>query len=193
MGILSNALTASYSLDFFDYSNDDSYEMALINMMGEDEYLKYQKQVVMTGQVKKLPKKLQVQFLFSNIDFIWDKTNKAFVSQTLLPLIICGSKEINKVVPGRIVIEKRGSRNKLYIYFEFDDAFYFFQFENNSMYGYSSEPKFMDAIMAVDAKKRTVKSGEGQPSFTYKWGNRSQKNKFVKKFYNFVAEEGAEE
>jgi hypothetical protein len=87
--------------------------MALINMMGEDEYLKYQKQVVMTGQVKKLPKKLQVQFLFSNIDFIWDKTNKAFVSQTLLPLIICGSKEINKVVPGRIVIEKRGSRNKL--------------------------------------------------------------------------------
>lgn len=193
MGILSNALTASYSLDFFDYSNDDSYEMALINMMGEDEYLKYQKQVVMSGQVKKLPKKLQVQFLFSNIDFIWDKTNKAFVSQTLLPLIICGSKEINKVVPGRIVIEKRGSRNKLYIYFEFDDAFYFFQFENNSMYGYSSEKKFMDAIMAVDAKKRTVKSGEGQPSFTYKWGNRSQKNKFVKKFYNFVAEEGDEE
>lgn len=190
INVLVNSLVASYSLDFFDYSSDDSYELALINMMGEDEYIKYNKEMVMTGKVRKLPKKLQVQFLFANIDFIWDKVNKAFVSQTLLPLIICGSKEINKLVPGRIVVEKRGSRNKLYIYFEFDDQFYFFQFENNSMYGYSSEKKFLDAIMAVKAKKRTLKSQQGEPSFTYKWGNRSQKNRFVKKFYNFLDLEG---
>ena len=189
MNQLATALTTSYSLDFFDYSNDENYEMAMINILGEDEYLKYHKEAIMTGQVKKLPKKLQVQFLFSSIDFIWDKENKAFVSQTLLPLIICGSKEINKIVPGRIVIEKRGSRNKLFIYFEFDDQFYFFQFENNSMYGYSSDKKFMDYITAIDPKKRTIPSGDGQPSFTYKWGNRSQKNKFIKKFYTFSNKE----
>ena len=183
MKVLTDALTASYTLDFIDYSDDEDYDMALINILGEDEYYKYQKAVA-NGQVKKLPQKLQLQFLFASLDFTWDKENKSFVSQTHLPLIICGGKEINKMVPGRIVIEKRGSRNRLYIYFEFDDDFFFFQFENNNMYGFSSDKIFIDAIMAVDAKKRTIKSENGQPSFTYKWGNRTQKNKFVNKFYN---------
>lgn len=192
MNVLTDALQESYTLDFVDYSDNDDYDMALLNILGEDDFYKYQSDIA-NGNVKKLPKKLQVQFLFASIDFVWDKENKAFVSQQHLPLIICGGKEINKMVPGRIVIEKRGSRNRLYIYFEFDDQFFFFQFENNSMYGFSSEKKFLDPIMSTDGKKRTLKSGEGKPSFTYKWGNRSQKNKFVNKFYNVPKDDEDEE
>jgi len=189
MKIMNNALEKSETLNFVDISNDDSYEMALINILGEEGYAKFSKELAAGGQAKKLPEKLQVQFLFSKIDFIWDKENSAFVSQKELPLIVCGSKQVYKIVPGRIVIEKRGSRNRLYIYFEFDNKFFFFQFENNSMYGYSSEKKFVEAIMSVKAKNKTIKSGDGLPSFTYKLGNKTQQRKFVSKYFNIQLEE----
>ena len=189
MKIMNNALEQSETLNFVDISNDDAYEMALINLLGEEGYAKYSKDLASGGQVKKLPEKLQVQFLFSKINFTWDKENTAFVSQRELPLIICGSKQVYKMVPGRVVIEKRGSRNRLYLYFEFDNKFFFFQFENNSMYGYSSEKKFVDAIMSVKAKNKTIKSGDGLPSFTYKLGNKTQQRKFVSKYFTILLEE----
>ena len=138
MKVLNRHIDNSASLDFLDVSEDESYELALRNMLTEDEYVKYQNDLAMGGSNKKLPQPLQVRFLFSRIDFDWDNVNSAFLSQRTLPLIICNSKQVYKSVPGRIVIEKKGSRNRLYIYFEFDNEFFFFQFENNSMYGYAS-------------------------------------------------------
>ena len=193
MKVLNRHLDNSSSLDFLDVSEDESYEMALRNMMTEDEYVKYQNDMAMGGSNKKLPQPLQVRFLFSRIDFEWDNVNAAFLSQRTLPLIICNSKQVYKSVPGRIVIEKKGSRNRLYIYFEFDNEFFFFQFENNSMYGYASVKKFNDEIMKVKAKDKTLSAEKGKPSFTYKIGNRGQQRKFTKKYFPPLEEETTEE
>ena len=120
---------------------------------------------------------------------MWDNVNAAFLSQRTLPLIICNSKQVYKNVPGRIVIEKKGSRNRLYIYFEFDNEFFFFQFENNSMYGYASVKKFNEEISNTKAKNKTLAAEKGKPSFTYKLGNRSQQRKFTKKYFPPLEEE----
>ena len=62
-----------------------------------------------------------------------------------------------------IVIEKRGSRNKLFIYFEFNNKFFFFQFENNNMYGFSSEAAFNEAINGTKSKYRVQAPEKGLP------------------------------
>ena len=87
------------------------------------------------------------------------------------------------------MVEKRGSRNRLYLYFEIDNDFFFFQVENNSIYGYSSDTKFTDPIVQTKVKKRMLPPSNGLPACTYKLGNRSQKNKFIKKFYRVPDEE----
>lgn len=189
MKVMNNTLDAEQNLEFADVSNDLAFELALINILGEEEYQRYQKELASGGQVRKLPQKLQVKFLFSNIDFIWDKDNSSFVSQRYLPLIINGGKQIYKTIPGRIVIEKKGSRNRLYIYFEIGKKFFFFQFENNNMYGFSSEGKFNEAISGTKAKNKTIGSGGGLPSFTYKLGNKTQHRKFVTKYFSDIEEE----
>jgi hypothetical protein len=104
---------------------------------------------------------------------------------------VCGSKQVYKTVPGRIVIEKRGSRNRLYLYFEFDDQFYYFQFDNNAVSAFSSNKAFNDAITSVKPKNRFQEpdKAKGLPSFTYKLGNRSLKNKFVKNYFTDIEEE----
>ena len=112
-----------------------------------------------------------------------------YAGYLLLPVAICNGKEINREIPGEIVVEKRGSRNRLYLYFEIDNDFFFFQVENNSIYGYSNDTKFTDPIVQTKVKKRMLPPSNGLPACTYKLGNRSQKNKFMKKFYRAPAEE----
>lgn len=181
------------SLDFIDPWENEDYELALRTILPEKDFDNYSYDITTNGQAVKLPEKLRVKFLFADISFTWDKDAKAFISQRQLPVVIFNSKEINQEIPGEIVIEKRGSRNKLYLYFELDDQFFFFQAESNSMYGYSSDTRFNDAIVQTKVKKRMLTASNGQPSFTYKIGNRSQKNKFMKKYYKVVEEETPEE
>lgn len=189
MKLMNKALEKSTSLDFVNISNDEAYDKALYNILGKTEYNKYMKSVASGGPIKRLPEKLQVKFLFSNIDFQWDKGQSTFKSQTILPLIICGEKQVYKKVPGRIVVEKRGSRNRLYLYFEFDGQFYYFQFDNNVVGGYSSDKAFNDAITNTKSKNKSLRAGNGLPSFSYRISSRGLKNKFVRKYFTDINQE----
>ena len=189
MKVLSSALEANTNYGFVSTQDDIDYELALLNIMGEETYNKYKKDGAVSGRVNRLPKELQVRFFFSNIDFVWDPATSAFISQRSLPLIICGSTQIYKMVPGRIVIERRGSRDRLYIYLENNNDYFIFQCENNSISGYSSVKDFNDEISKIKAKDRVIQSEKGMPSFTYKLGNRSQQRTFIKKYYPAVEDE----
>lgn len=189
MKVMNKTFENETTLDFFDPSNDEAYDEALFTILGDEDYKHYKQDQSAFGQVKKLPEKLKVQFLFADINFIWDKENSAFVSQTNLPLIICGSNQVYKEIPGIIVIEKRGSRNKLFIYFEFNNKFFFFQFENNNMYGFSSESAFNEAINSVKSKHRVQPPEKGLPSFSYKLGNKSQQKRFIRKYYTVIQDD----
>jgi len=98
-------------------------------------------------------------------------------------LVFSGGKAIYKEIPGRIVIEKKGSKNTLYIYFEMKNDFFFFQFENNTLSVFSSDEKFNNAIDNTKAKNKTLTSKDGLSSFTYKLGNRGLKTRFTRKYY----------
>ncbi len=177
------------SLDFIDPWENEDYILAMKTILNDKDFEDYAYEVNTYGQTQKLPASLKVKFLFADIQFVWDKEAKAFISQYLLPVAICNGREINKEIPGEIVVEKRGSRNRLYLYFEIDNDFFFFQVENNSIYGYSSDTKFTDPIVQTKVKKRMLPPSNGLPACTYKLGNRSQKNKFIKKFYRVPDEE----
>ena len=189
MKSMSFHLTNASDLDYIDPSEDEGYQAALLNILGEEGYERYEKNADAFGQVRRLPTEMQVQFLFASINFSWDKETSAFISQENLPIIISGKKQIYKYVPGKLVIEKRSSRNRLYLYLEADNEFYFFQFENNSMYGFASDKKFVEAIRSVKAKHRSLKPEKGLPSFSYKLGNKSQHRKFINKYYHPEEEE----
>ncbi|MBO7492149.1 MAG: hypothetical protein J6T59_06890 [Bacteroidales bacterium] len=188
---MNKMLENSTSMDFVDISEDEAFDLSLKTILGREEYQRFTHNLALGNTGRHLPAALQVKFLFSNIFFEWDKEQHTFKSQRVLPLIICGSKQVFKMVPGRIVIEKKGSRNKLYLYFEFDDQFYYFQFDNNTVSGYSSDKNFNEGISKIKPKNRSLAPENGLPSFTYKLGNRGWKNKFVKNY--FMPEEEEEE
>jgi len=190
MKLMNKMLENSSSLSFVDVSTDEDFDMALYNILGKNEYERYTRNVAM-GNDRRLPDALQVQFMFANLDFEWNPAKSTFMSQTTLPLIVCGGKSVYKSIPGRIVVEKKGSRNKLYLYFEFDEQFYYFQFDNNVVSGFSSDKAFNDAIKNTKPKHRfqQADNSAGLPSFSYRLGNRSYKNKFVKNYFTNIEKE----
>jgi len=183
MKIMNDYFTNLQDVKFLDTNTDEIYNQSLINILGQEEYEKYEKERRSGIQVGKLPPKLSVRLLFSTLNFEWSKINSAFESQKTLPVVISGGKTIYKEIPGRIVIEKKGSRNTLYIYFEIKKDFFFFQFENNSLSAFSSDEKFNNAIINTKAKDKILSSKGGKGFFEYKLGNRGLKTRFTRKYF----------
>jgi len=183
MKIMNEHFAEAKDVKFVDPHSDRNFIQSLINILGQEEYEKYEKASRSGIQSGKLPPELDVQFLFSTLHFVWSQENAAFESQKTLPVVISGGKTIYKEIPGRIVIEKKGSRNTLYIYFELGRHFFFFLFENNNLSAFSSDEKFNDAIMKIKAKQKMISAKDGEPAFSYKIGNRGQKTRFTRKYF----------
>jgi len=183
MNVMNDFFANAKDLKFFNPNTDNNYKQSLINILGQEEYNKYEKERTSGIQLGKLPEPLNVKFLFASLTFLWSKENAAFVSQTTLPLVFSAGKNVYKEIPGRIVIEKKGSKNTLYIYFELKKDYYFFQFDNNSVSAFSSDEKFNKAISKTKAKHKNLKASDGKPAFSYKSGNRGQKTRFTRKYF----------
>jgi len=71
---------------------------------------------------------------------------------------------------------------------------YFFQFENNTMYGYSSNKKFTDEISNTKSKNKIIQADKSKdlPAFSYRLGRKSQYTSFVKKYGSIEEEESNE-
>ena len=185
MRVMNEHFAEAKNVKFVNPQEDKNYIQSLINILGKEGYERFEKESKSGIQLAKLPPQLEVNFLFSTLHFTWSQENAAFESQNSLPLVISNGKNIYKELPGKIVIEKKGSRNTLYIYFELGKQFFFFQFENNSLYAFSSDEKFNNTIMNTKAKDKTLNSKGGEPSFSYKIGNRGQKTRFTRKYFQF--------
>ncbi|MDR0207473.1 MAG: hypothetical protein LBI45_09495 [Bacteroidales bacterium] len=183
MKIMNEYFANAKDVRFVDTRTDENYMQALINILGQEEYNKYERERRSGLQLGKLPAKLDVMFLFSTLNFEWSSENASFESQKTLPIVIAGGKTVYKEIPGKIVVEKKGSRNTLYIYFELGKDFFFYQFENNTLYAFSSDEKFNTAISKTKAKYRNLSTKGGKAAYTYKIGNRGQKTRFTKKYF----------
>jgi hypothetical protein len=183
MKIMNEYFTNAKDYKFVNTNNDKNYAQSLLNILGKEEYQKFEKERKSGIQITKLPEKLHIKFLFSTMNFEWSKENAAFESQRTLPLVFSNGTTVSKEFPGRIVIEKKGSRNTLFIYFELKKDFFFFQFDNNSVSVFSSDEKFNETINKTKLKHRGINSKDGKPSFSYKLGNRGQKTRFTRKYF----------
>ena len=177
-----NGVFTDAKAKFLNPNSDRNFTQSLMNMMGQEEYEKYERES-RAGVLEKLPAQFDVKFLFSTLHFVWSEENAAFQSQNTLPVVVSGSQLIYKEIPGKIVIEKKGSKNTLYIYFELNKDYFFYQFENNSLYVFSSNENFNNAIRNTKAKDKTQSAAKGEPAFAYKLGTGGQKTRFVRKYF----------
>lgn len=199
MKLMSDYIESSQNLEPVDVVESNSYQTALLEILGEKEYAKAHTELLQYYHFRRLPKALQLSFMFADMKMVWKQENKAFVSVGDIGVAICGKKEVNKKVPGIVEIQKKStnkrSNNKtsMQIYFEFDEQWFYFNYSGTTMQALSSVKDFNEYIKNTSQKKKILKadSKNNLAPYRYTIAGLGTKKKFLAK-YEFNAEEGNE-
>ncbi len=182
MRILAETVDGSYQLEGIDIVENENYQHALMKLLGPADFKKSYPELAQYYRFKRLPKKLQMPFLFADIELEWNQSTKSFNSKSNIGIAVCGKREVNKYVPGLFEIQKRSNKTNIQIYFEVGSDWFYFNYTgaSNSMQVCSSIGKFNDILKNTPQKKRQLESTKDLPSFTYKLASVQLKNKFLK-------------
>jgi len=193
MRIMTEIVDGSYELEGVDIIENLNYQHALMNILGESEYRKLYPDLVQYYRFKRLPKKLQIPFVFADIELNWNQPTRSFNSTKKIGIAVCGEREVNKYVPGIIEIQKKSNKTNLQMYFEIgDDWFYFYYVgASNAMQVCSSIVKFNDILKNIPQKKRQLESEKDLPSYSYRLASENLKKRFLK-LHNWNIEEETE-
>ncbi|MBO4581604.1 MAG: hypothetical protein J5701_04880 [Bacteroidales bacterium] len=196
MKILSNQMESSQNLEPVDVVESKSYQTALLEILGEKEYDKAHTELMQYYHFRRLPKVLQMSFVFADMKMVWKQENKAFVSVGDIGVAICGKKEVNKFVPGIMEIQKKSTNSKsnnktsMQLYFEFDDQWFYFNYSGTTMQALSSDKTFNELIKNTSQKKKILKADAKNNLAPYRYtiAGLGTKKKFLTK-YEFNVEE----
>ncbi len=184
MRIIAETIDGAYQLEGIDIVENTNYQHALMKLLGPAEFQKSYHELAQYYRFKRLPKKLQMPFLFADIEFEWNQNTKSFSSKNNIGLAVCGKREINKYVPGLIEIQKRNNKTNIQMYFEIENDWFYFNYTgvSNSMQVCSSIEKFNEILKNTPPKKRQLESTKKLPAFIYKLASIQLKNRFLKTY-----------
>ena len=180
MEIMAQDIFSSPGDEIFEYNQD--YEDNLSRIVGNDRKDELMIDLEMHDAFEELPKSMNYTFAFTDINLIWDKKNKSFVSKGNIGIGSIDKTQINGLLEGHVLVEKGRNSDILTIYLrtEFYDE-YFFVYKNGLMRAISTNPEFNLAISEVKDKKRKSKSVQGMTPYRYMLANEDAPEKFLKR------------
>ncbi len=141
----------------------------------------------------RVPAEFEKTFIFTNVNFVWNKKTRSLLHDGPLGLMIVGGKFVNKTVSAKIEVQRRRGNDTFAVYIDLgDNNFYFFNYKSNQMQLFSSDNSFVTTLQGLDPKKRTQEARDGEPSFMYTVSSKRAVDRFLKKFEDSELEEEKE-
>lgn len=180
MDVLVEDINASTSLAGTEAARP-TFQRALNEIVGKEKADKLISQLSLYGSYKKFPDELEYTFFFTDVKMIWAQKAKSYVSTGKLGLGSIGKNQINKFVPGTMVVERKKSGDIFSLYLELDNSkWYSFRYSNGIMLVYSSNTKFNDIIKEIKDDDRKVEGGNGKKSYRYNLGSPNERTLILK-------------
>jgi hypothetical protein len=115
------------------------------------------------NKINSIPEEVSSTFVFSDINMIWDKKNKAFINKGDFGLGNILSNPINDNMGGFVIFEKKhgNAGDGLSILMQtFDDELYWFKYQSNAMWAFSYNVNFTTPIGSLGASKRKLEGSK---------------------------------
>lgn len=158
-----------------------TFQRALNELVGKEKADKLISQLTLYGSYKKFPDELKYTFFFTDVKMTWNQKTKSYISSGKLGLGSIDKTQINKFVPGTIMLERKKSGDVLSIYLELDNSkWYTFRYSNGLMLVYSSNEKFTTIIKEVKDEDKKKEGEKGQKSYKYTLGSPNERNLIIK-------------
>ena len=114
----------------------------------------------------RMPKELRQTFVFDEIDFSYDKNSRAFRSKNGLGISSIAGEPVHKFLDGVLELRKRRGGDQFSLYLN-SDTEHFLYFKRNVLRYYSTDKTFLNKILSLDVKKRSLPPKDGNPYFTF--------------------------
>ncbi|MBC8321814.1 MAG: hypothetical protein H8E34_13955 [Bacteroidetes bacterium] len=167
-------------------TSEGIFPMFLQKNLPHDEAEKNISELVLYGQMRKMPDQIAHKIIFSNLNLYWDLHTRSYVSTGKIGIGYLGGNVINKYVDGWVQIEKGRSGSSISIYLEpSEKTWYFLNYKNGIMQVISSDNAFNERIETINPEKRILNPDSDTDYYEYVISTRRKSVEFVRKMKNF--------
>ena len=164
------------------YSYGDNYAKSLARIVGQESADVLMVDLEMQDEFVKFPKLMNHTLAFTDINFIWNNTEKAYVAKGEIGLGNIYDKQLNTILDGYVLLERGKNKDEMTIYLqtEFYDVYYF-NYKNGVMNAYSTNDEFNLAISGLSDSKRKSNQERGKKPYRFKLATEQAVEKFYKR------------
>jgi len=175
-------LVAVPDLKPVDFSKSN-YEYAVRELMGLEASDKVISELSLSGTIKRLPDELNKTLFISDMKLTWNPVLESFVSTGDIGVASIGKDQFFRQIPGKVAVEKKNSGDVIHIYFEIDEAnWYYFTYTRGLMQAYSSDKEFNNFLLEEKEDKRKTAGKKKEDDYLYMLGSKSKQNIFLDQF-----------
>jgi len=162
MDKIADAITAKTDLSSTDFSRP-VYEKGLRELIGKEKADKAISDINLYGKIKKFPDELKTTILFTDVKMKWNKRSRSFISSGKIGIGNINKNQLNKLVDGKIALERKKTGDILHIYIQVEDGkWYYFEYNRGIMTAISSDEAWNTVIKNLKSDKRETKGDKGQ-------------------------------
>ena len=171
-----------------------TYEKNIMELLGQEASEKLKSEIALNGAMKKLPKEFEHSLFFTDLKMKWDSKNDTYTSVGKIGIGNILKYQVNKLLEGYILIKKKRSGDILTMYFQIDEAnWYYFQYRGGQMLAVSSNQDFVTSIRDLKVDKRKMEVEKGQKPYSFYIASEKSKDDFLKKIKSGNEEEEEED
>jgi len=135
------------------FEDSDLYRSFLYNLIGKDATSKYFR-AKRRGR-NYVPTLMQKTVFFTDVDFTWNTETKYFEHRLSLEINQIEGKKIDRIIDGYIRYRPGKKGDQWYIYMQLEESdYYYFEIDNDVIYTYSSNQKY---VQTIQNKKKDLK------------------------------------
>ncbi len=163
--------------------NNSVYEQSLREIIGLEKSDKAISDISIHGKIKKMPDELIVPMYLSDVNFTWDASQNAYISNGKIGIANLYKDQLFKQLDGKVIIHKRKTGDEISIYLELDENnFYYFNYKRGLMQSYSTNADFNTVIEETKKDKTKFKGKKEEEDYQYILSTKTKAIGFRRKY-----------
>ncbi|MCH7535244.1 MAG: hypothetical protein IH948_05795, partial [Bacteroidetes bacterium] len=161
------------------------YEKALREFNGKEKGDKLIGEISLDGFFKRVPDALNHQIVLNDIKLDWSDETQSYKSKGQIGIGNIGRKQINRMVNGKLMFEKRksGKDDRMHFYVELTSGnWYYFFYRRGLLQTISNNLEYNKIIKEMKPEDRKLKTKRNEDSFSYTTCSARLKDEFLEDF-----------
>lgn len=162
------------------------YELAMRDLLGEEQAGKLQAQLGLMGVYEEIPPDWWSTIFFNELPLAWNQDSRSFRYKGKVGIGNIGDVQVNKKVEAYVELVEKGSGDVFDIYLRVDErTYYYIAYSPGGLQVLSSNRTFNNIVFDLKENDRRIKSGPGKAGYVYSLAAARRMQLFIERFLEY--------